>query len=892
MTDQPLISSNNRSIEEKYGKQVWKEVRTLNRKQEKLVKAICSVEFLKTCVKHEKLPNFTAVNLASADLNKDTRFVNKIRWTMTEKELQNKNKIRAKLENEVKKLKENIARDITDTKDWAEVLTNIERKAERWHEEYTAQHTEKLSRLGVDKRVTQDTTNVTRRKGSEKIDKFNERSAIFNFSNKTLSEEQKNILSKGLSYGIKAKRVDEYDLLARFEQLAKTLEGLEMAEEENGLKAPLNNRQVFLQKLQTMAFEFLKLANNGFDNLTANEKQALDTLAEDKSIVICKADKGNSVVIQNVVDYKAKVMKILNDTRKFKRLNSDPTVQREEKLIRLLRKLKKEGKLENQIYKRVYPCGSRAGVMYGLPKVHKRDVPVRPIISAVRTYSYGLAKYLDEILKPLTKNRDFMLKDTFDFVNRVSSINNSTKTMVSYDVESLFTNIPIKETIEIILNRVFKDGVESYHDLERDDLKILLTICTQESHFQFDGVYYEQIDGVAMGSPLGPLFANVFMDEFEHKHVESLKEIGLDTWLRYVDDVFALVNDRTSAIRILEKLNTLHRSIKFTIEHETNDGLPFLDTRVVRSADRLYTTLYHKPTFTGIYLNWTSLTAKRYKIGMIFGLLQRARKICSRDEDFEVEKTRLRSILKRNDYPDDEIEKVFNRFSRYMANRNTPHQNESQQHDVQNEDAHQVSLVSTPTESASIDISTSEDNSISAAEDERFERFIVLPFVSRKAEAFSRELIELVETHYPAVKLTAAFQSPRRVKDLFPFKDGIKDNLKKSCVVYRLTCSCGSSYIGETDRILSIRVKEHRKKGESACRKHLDENPNHRIAWDDVEVIDSASTRSRLRIKETLHILRQKPELNIQYGTNQSKHDIRPLLIASHNRARVGVTRA
>jgi hypothetical protein len=133
------------------------------------------------------------------------------------------------------------------------------------------------------------------------------------------------------------------------------------------------------------------------------------------------------------------------------------------------------------------PCGSRAGVLYGLPKIHKVGAPLRPIISAVKTYNYDLAKYLDEILKPII-SATFMLKDTYDFVNKITCLNvNTDRYLVSFDVESLFTNVPTVETINIILDTVYKDGVTVFHDLTREELEKLLTICTQESHFQFDG---------------------------------------------------------------------------------------------------------------------------------------------------------------------------------------------------------------------------------------------------------------------------------------------------------------------------------------------------------------------------------------------------------------------
>jgi hypothetical protein len=126
-----------------------------------------------------------------------------------------------------------------------------------------------------------------------------------------------------------------------------------------------------------------------------------------------------------------------------------------------------------------------------LPKIHKTGKPIRPIISTVKIYNYQLAKYLDSFLKPLI-NDEYMLKDTYDFVNKISEIDVSTERyLVSFDVESLFTNVPTEETIEIILDLAFKDGEKFFRELTRAQLKKLLKICTQESHFQFKGEYFD-----------------------------------------------------------------------------------------------------------------------------------------------------------------------------------------------------------------------------------------------------------------------------------------------------------------------------------------------------------------------------------------------------------------
>ncbi len=214
--------------------------------------------------------------------------------------------------------------------------------------------------------------------------------------------------------------------------------------------------------------------------------------------------------------------------------------------------------------------------MYCLSKIHKEGTPVRPIISAVKTYNYNLAKWWNEILTPVV-DTTHMLKDTYDFVNKVSTLDpNVSCYQVSFDVESLFTNVPTAETIDIILDMVYTVDVKLFHNLTRNELKKLFIICTQESHFQFNGKFYDQIDGVAMGLPLGPLFANVVMSHFARKYMERLKELGLKTWMRFVDDIHATVGDKEQAIVICMFLNEQHPNIKFTTEHEVKTYCHFL----------------------------------------------------------------------------------------------------------------------------------------------------------------------------------------------------------------------------------------------------------------------------------------------------------------------------
>ncbi|XP_068696778.1 uncharacterized protein [Montipora foliosa] len=170
--------------------------------------------------------------------------------------------------------------------------------------------------------------------------------------------------------------------------------------------------------------------------------------------------------------------------------------------------------------------------------------------------------------------------------------------MCSLDVTSLFTNVPLDETIQICLDRLY-----SLPDpqLLRTVLKDLLPFATKKSHFIFDGQYYDQIDGVAMGSPLGPVLANIFMCHFEEKWLMNSRFCP-SLWFRDVDSTFTMFDSKDNANEFLSFLNSRHDSIKFTIEFEEDNKIPFLDILLKCCPDNTFSTsVYRKKTFTDLY---------------------------------------------------------------------------------------------------------------------------------------------------------------------------------------------------------------------------------------------------------------------------------------------------
>ena len=140
--------------------------------------------------------------------------------------------------------------------------------------------------------------------------------------------------------------------------------------------------------------------------------------------------------------------------------------------------------------------------MYGLTKVHKivtDGLPFfRPILSAIGTPTYKLAKFLIPVLEPLTTN-EYNIKDSFTFAEELQSFD-SKLVMANFDIEPLFTNIPLQETIDLCVENLFQDRTH-VDNLSKDSFRELLTRTMSESLILFDQQFYKEHDGVAMVPP-------------------------------------------------------------------------------------------------------------------------------------------------------------------------------------------------------------------------------------------------------------------------------------------------------------------------------------------------------------------------------------------------------
>ena len=330
------------------------------------------------------------------------------------------------------------------------------------------------------------------------------------------------------------------------------------------------------------------------------ELAALTNLCKNKDIVIQKSDKGNSVVIVDKDIYIKRMENLLSDHRKFEKvtLKNDAflnfVVNQEKHIDTIFRNLVDCNSMSKEMRKFVKPVGTRPGIMYGNCKVHKQQVdgcpPFQPILLTLQTPTYNLAKFLVPILNPLTKNQ-YTVKDSFQFAEEICE-QDPTLTMGSLDVDSLFTNIPLDETIDICINQLF-ENTDTVEGFKKSELKQLLCLATKESYFIFNNLLYKQIDGVAMGSPLGPCLANAILSYYEKNWLNNcLQGFKPVFYRRYVDYICLLFKSNDHLKYFQNFLNSCHINTSFSMEREKENKLSFLDVEVIREQGKFTTTVY------------------------------------------------------------------------------------------------------------------------------------------------------------------------------------------------------------------------------------------------------------------------------------------------------------
>ena len=327
---------------------------------------------------------------------------------------------------------------------------------------------------------------------------------VRNLCKTLITKAQEQVLAHGPNFTVVTKEPPIGEYVAQVEKLCQQLKQVEAEELRGEIKS------------------ILKKIHPPKSNITKEETKAIKELKEEKDRIILTMDKGVSMVVMDREDYIKKSEELLSQSS-YKVLPSDPTTKHKNKLISLLKTIKAEGRINDTIYRRLYPTGAGSPKYYGLPKVHKEGVPLRPIISSRGSVTYETAKELARILKPLVGRSPHLVQNTKDFINSIEGIQlKQDECIMSYDVNALFTSIPIPPAVNIIKKHVEEDKeLHLRTTMTVKHISCLLEFCFRNTYFSFQGRFYEQTEGVAMGSPISPIVANLFMEDLEVQAIKT-----------------------------------------------------------------------------------------------------------------------------------------------------------------------------------------------------------------------------------------------------------------------------------------------------------------------------------------------------------------------------------
>ena len=414
----------------------------------------------------------------------------------------------------------------------------------------------------------------------------------------------------------------------------------------------------------------------------------------------------------------------------------------------------------DNLYKKLYPTGAVTPKFYGLPKIHKVGIPVRPIVSSRGSITYEVAKELAGILKPLVGSSPHHIKNTGDFIQQIKQVKlQADEIITSYDVSALFTSVPIEAATNIIQRRLeLGQQLHLRTNMKVEHITSLLELCLKTTYFQFQGSFYEQINGAAMGSPISPIVANLFMEEFEVRAIQTAKNPP-KMWKRYVDDTSVILSSANKE-EFFHHINNIDPRIQFTSEESKPDGsIPFLDCLVTPQADdSIVITVYRKPTHTDMYLHWDSYHHLAAKYSVINTLRHRAKTVCTTKQLLEKEEDYLFTALRRCKYP----VWVWNRTNLKKKQKNNQGTSNTKK------------------------------------------SYIVVPY--------TKGLGETCKNICRRYGVEVYFRGGSTIRDLLVHPKDNDTILKKSGVIYKYSCGrvdCGEEYIGESGRIFGERYREH-----------------------------------------------------------------------------------
>lgn len=525
-------------------------------------------------------------------------------------------------------------------------------------------------------------------------------------------------------------------------------------------------------------------------------------------LTFTKADKGNTTVIINTDDLNKKVDEFIEDN-KITALKKDPTNKFQTHIKNKINSAK--FCIPTVIKPHLKITKPAAPTLQALPKIHKKEIPIRPIVKYHTAPAYKIAKHLNSILKQhlnINIAKTSIINST-DLVNKIKNLNiPHTSTLASFDIKNLYTNIPVNETIDIIKTQLLLK-LPTDHTNEIIDL---LRSTTEQNYFTHNNKFYTQPNGLPMGSPISGTMAEIFLQHIEQNkilnHNKYTKKIIY--WFRYVDDIIVLYNgNKRQCETFFKYINTVHQNLNFTAEYEDNNTLNFLDLSIIKDQNQKHKfNIYRKPTTTDTLIHNTSNHPIQHKHAAFRSMIHRLNNIPLDTHDYNTELNTIRYLAQVNGYKPNLIDSLTHKIKN--KKKNTVNPNTTDEY-----------------------------------------KYIPLTFINNQSYKIARHLNKY--GYKTSFKTTNSLKI--RLKNKKPNTDPYL-----SAGVYKINCSdCDSAYVGQTGRTFEKRYKEHiaalNTTSESAFATHLIETGHsHKNIKQNMEILHITHNKRKRNTLEQFEI--------------------------------------
>jgi hypothetical protein len=577
------------------------------------------------------------------------------------------------------------------------------------------------------------------------------RDFIINKACVELGEEEKEVLNKGLNYQPRPKVPPLDEIVVALESTIKDL--------------PIEKKMAIRNDMRTLLEKEQKVKHKKIES----EWRAIESLKKRNDLVFLEPDKGKGIVIMKREDYELAMQEHL-DTGPYELVKCRSkfpvdTLQRSVKLK--LKELHENGLINDYERKVLSLPNPSIPQIYALPKIHKPGNKVRPVVSSCNSPISKICEFLLIKMKKWKKPWSCSIKNSSEAAEILRKLElEEGEKLASFDVVSLYPSIPINDAFLAFEEHAQRQTVD---EKERTLCVELMKLILSQRWIEFNGTIYKQLEGLFIGNALSPLLAEIFMGKLESE-MHQLKWFPR-FYIRYVDDVVAVVKDNEK--ELLEELNKRHPAIKFTVEYESDNKLPFLDLMLHREKKRVTIDIYRKPTDAPLCINNSSSHSKLHKLAAFEFAIFRLWNLPLNRQRRDKEMKYILDMAKINGYEREDIIDLYYKHKRksHLKSITTLSRAEKKRKSVRNKSGREVN------------------------------KFIKVPYF----KPVTQGLRNVCHKH----GINIVYKNDKTLKSLIGRVKSKKEDGQKSGV-YEISCeNCEDVYIGQTIRRFETRDKEH-----------------------------------------------------------------------------------